>query len=89
MKSRTKQITSTLSPTPPGPANAAYPSINSTYWLPPTSNQPYVLPGLCLYLCKAKNKKKYLPKKPTTREKEMNNPNKLKLKAKNDIYTHS
>lgn len=58
MKSRTKQVTSALSPTSMGPANAAYPSINSAYWSAPSSNhQPYVIPGLCCTYVKNKNEK--------------------------------
>lgn len=57
MKSRTKQVTSALSPTSLGPANA-YPSINSAYWSAPSSNQPYVLPGLCCTYVKNKTKTK-------------------------------
>lgn len=57
MKSRTKQVTSALSPTSLGPANATYPSINSAYWSAPSSNhQPYVIPGLCCTYVK-KNEK--------------------------------
>lgn len=49
MKSRTKQVTSALSPVSAGSTN--YPSINSTYWLPTSNPTPYVLPGLCCTKC--------------------------------------
>lgn len=55
MKSRTKQVTSALSPTSAGSVNANYPSINSTYWLPTSNPTPYVLPGLCCSVVQKKN----------------------------------